>query len=148
MRIGLGKGHAATAALCVATALAYAVQMGDIGIRGMLVPLICIAIMIAGAVSALICRDRTLGDVSINGKEIVTLLSIAAYAGLVDLIGFYAASFLFSAFLFLHVAGFTKRMSIPALLNALGVIATVYAIFNLFLDYYIPEGLLMEYLAP
>ena len=142
----LRKPHVAAAITYVVATAAFAVQMGGMNLRSLIVPLICMAIMLGAAATSLILRNQADDDLSTNAKEVITLVVTVAYAVLVYGIGFYAASFLYAVFIFVHVSGLTKRTAAVALVNALGIVLAVYAIFNLFLDYFIPEGMLAEYL--
>lgn len=141
----LRKPHVAAAALYVAAAAAFIVQMGEMSLQSLLVPLICMGIMGACVASSLKFKDTTIEDLTTNAKEVITLLATVAYAGLIYVLGFYIASFLYALFIFLSVSGFSVRLSVASVLNALGIVAAIYAVFNLFLDYFVPEGLLLEY---
>lgn len=142
----LYKPHIAAAVLYVAAATAFISQMGGMSLQSLLVPLICMGIMAACFISSIKFQDATIKDLTTNVKEVVTLLATIAYVGLIYALGFYVASFLYAIFIFLFVSGYSARMSVVAIANALGIVVAVYAIFNLFLDYFVPEGLLGEYL--
>ncbi len=142
----LRKPHVAAAITYVVAVAAFAVQTGGMNLRSLIVPLICMGIMVGTAVTSLTLRDQADNELSTNAKEVITLVATVAYAVLIYGIGFYAASFVYAIFIFVHVSGLTKRTAGIAVVNALGIVLAVYAIFNLFLDYFIPEGMLAEYL--
>jgi hypothetical protein len=118
--------------------------MKGMKLHSLLVPLICVATIVTCGATTFLFRDKDEVKLSTNSKEVVTMLSIIIYAILVFIVGFYLASIAYALFIFLHLSGWTSRSFIFGLINGIGIAVLIYVLFNLFLDYFIPEGFLFQ----
>jgi len=140
----LRKPHVTSVVIYLVVAVAFILQMKGMKLHSLLVPLICVATIATCAVTACMFRDEDEAKLSTNSKEVVTMLSIIVYAILIFICGFYLASIVYALFIFLHLSGWTSRSFIFGLMNAIGIVVLIYVLFNLFLDYFIPEGLMFQ----
>ncbi|KPB00371.1 tripartite tricarboxylate transporter TctB family protein [Ahrensia marina] len=131
-----------TTALYLVVAAAFGVQLGGIETRSRIVPLICVALIVLCALTALVIPRREKLSWSISKMEVSATLATILYVALIFVAGFYVASFAFTLFMVLYLSGLSARGVAIALLYAIFVNLTVYLTFTQFLEYIVPQGVL------
>jgi len=133
--------HVATAILFSLIAIAYSIQMTELDFRSILVPAICIAIVVMCGLTVLFQNQNEAHSITISQKEIVTIFATIIYVFIIVLFGFYVASFCYAAFIYLHITGWTFKLSVVGFLYSTGISMLVYFLFEILLDYFTPEGI-------
>lgn len=133
-----------TAIVYLVAAAAFAVQLGGIDPRGMIVPLICIATIVLCAVAAVAFRGGDKVSLATSRTELVAALATIVYIGLIFIVGFYAASFAYTLFLVVYLSGLSVRSLMIALLYAIFINLIVYVTFSRLLEYFVPQGMIFE----
>lgn len=133
----------ATIIVYLLTVAAFGLQAGPVAPRSLIVPLICMAIIGACALAELFSSDTRRMDLSLSRTELIAAGATIAYVGLIVLLGFYIASFLFVTFMILLLSGWSISSVAIAVAYAAAILLLVHVIFGILLSYFIPEGLLM-----
>lgn len=142
----LKKPSVSAAIFYLVVAAVFVLQMGDIAMSALIVPLLCIGIITGCALLSLVFSEPTDEKVSVSGKELRIMLAISLFVGLIYLLGFYVASTLFTIAIFWLLSTRGVKQLVIAVCYASLLTLSVYLLFAVSLDYFVPLGLVGQWL--